>query len=66
LSGLFAASLFAAPVLEAHLGISLHAGLSAETLQLLLLVMATGFLASLIPGYRAYRLSLADGLTPRL
>jgi putative ABC transport system permease protein len=66
LSGLFAASFFAAPVLEAHLGISLHAGLSAETLQLLLLVMATGFLASLIPGYRAYRLSLADGLTPRL
>jgi putative ABC transport system permease protein len=44
----------------------LHAGLSAATLQLLLLVMATGFLASLIPGYRAYRLSLADGLTPRL
>ena len=66
LSGLFAASFFAAPVLEAHLGISLHPGLSAETLQLLLLVMAIGFLASLIPGYRAYRLSLADGLTPRL
>jgi putative ABC transport system permease protein len=66
LSGLFATSFFAAPVLEAHLGISLHAGLSAETFQLLLLVMATGFLASLIPGYRAYRLSLADGLTPRL
>jgi putative ABC transport system permease protein len=66
LSGLFAASFFAAPVFEAQLGISLQAGLSAETLQLLLLVMATGFLASLIPGYRAYRLSLADGLTPRL
>lgn len=66
LSGLFAASLFAGPALEAHLGISLHAGLSTDTLQLLLLVMATGFLASLIPGYRAYRLSLADGLTPRL
>jgi len=66
LSGLFAASFFAASMLEAHLGITLHAGLSPETLQLLLLVMATGFLASLIPGYRAYRLSLADGLTPRL
>jgi putative ABC transport system permease protein len=48
------------------LGISLRAGISVETLELLLLVMATGFLASLIPGYRAYRLSLADGLTPRL
>jgi putative ABC transport system permease protein len=66
LAGLFAASVFAAPVLEAHLGISLRAGISVETLELLLLVMATGFLASLIPGYRAYRLSLADGLTPRL
>jgi len=25
-----------------------------------------GLVASLLPGYRAYRLSLADGLTPRL
>ena len=29
-------------------------------------VVAVGVLASLVPGYRAYRLSLADGLTPRL
>jgi putative ABC transport system permease protein len=29
-------------------------------------VVAVGLLASLVPGYRAYRLSLADGLTPRL
>jgi putative ABC transport system permease protein len=33
---------------------------------LLASVVAVGVLASLIPGYRAYRLSLADGLTPRL
>ena len=65
--GLTALGLFAAPILEAHLGISFAAGmLSAEAWQLLLLVMTTGFLVSLIPGYRAYRLSLADGLTPRL
>ena len=40
--------------------------ISAEALRMLVLVMATGFLVSLIPGYRAYRISLADGLTPRL
>ena len=28
-------------------------------------VLAAGLLASLLPGWRAYRLSLADGLTPR-
>jgi len=27
-------------------------------------VLAAGFLASLVPGWRAYRLSLADGLSP--
>jgi putative ABC transport system permease protein len=67
LISLVALSHFAAPFLETHLGISLAAGLiSTEALRLLLLVMVTGFLVSLIPGYRAYRISLADGLTPRL
>jgi putative ABC transport system permease protein len=28
-------------------------------------VVAAGFGASLVPGWRAYRLSLADGLSPR-
>jgi putative ABC transport system permease protein len=28
-------------------------------------VIATGLLASLVPGWRAWRMSLADGLTPR-
>ena len=27
--------------------------------------VAAGMLASLVPGWRAYRLSLADGLSPR-
>jgi putative ABC transport system permease protein len=29
------------------------------------LVLAGGLVASLLPGWRAYRLSLADGLSPR-
>jgi putative ABC transport system permease protein len=33
--------------------------------QLLLGLLACGWLASLYPGWRAYRLSLADGLSPR-
>jgi putative ABC transport system permease protein len=28
-------------------------------------VVVAGMLASLVPGWRAYRLSLADGLSPR-
>jgi putative ABC transport system permease protein len=65
--GLIVLGLFAGPMLESHLGVPLLTGrLSTEAWQLLLLVMATGFVVSLIPGYRAYRLSLADGLTPRL
>lgn len=39
---------------------------SAEEGVWLLLVLAVGTLASLYPAWRAYRLSLADGLTPRL
>jgi len=38
---------------------------SAEWL-LMGLVLAGGWLASLLPGWRAYRLSLADGLSPRI
>jgi putative ABC transport system permease protein len=65
--GLAALSHFGAPYLEGHLGVSLSAEVvSPEALKLLLLVMATGFLVGLAPGYRAYRMSLADGLTPRL
>lgn len=33
---------------------------------LLAAVLGCGWLASLVPGYRAYRLSLADGLSPRI
>lgn len=33
---------------------------------LLLAILAVGLLASLVPGWRAWRMSLADGLTPRV
>lgn len=56
----------AGPMIQSRFGIGLS--LSAPTLSqwgLLASVVAAGFLASLVPGWRAYRLSLADGLSPR-
>jgi putative ABC transport system permease protein len=56
----------AGPVIQSRFGIGLT--LSAPTLAqwaLLAAVVAAGFLASLVPGWRAYQLSLADGLSPR-
>jgi len=55
------------PWLEAQYGLLLKLSLpSVEELRLLGLVIMVGTLASMLPGYRAYRLSLADGLTPRV
>ena len=55
-----------APWLQLHYGIGLTpAAPSATQWGLLGAVLAAGFLASLVPGWRAYRLSLADGLSPR-
>ncbi|VTU39526.1 lipoprotein releasing system, transmembrane protein, LolC/E family [Variovorax sp. PBS-H4] len=54
------------PWLQAHFGLALS--LSEPTLRewaLLAALLAAGWLASLLPGVRAYRLSLADGLSPR-
>ena len=56
----------AGPWIQTQFGITLK--LSAPTLaQWILLgsVLLAGLLASLVPGWRAYRLSLADGLSPR-
>ncbi|MCI4428195.1 MAG: ABC transporter permease, partial [Burkholderiales bacterium] len=56
----------AGPWVQSRFGITLQ--LSAPTLsQWLLLgaIVASGLLASLVPGWRAYRLSLADGLSPK-
>ena len=67
--GLVAAALGIAllsPWLQAQFGLALS--LSEPTLNewtLLAGLLAAGWLASLLPGVRAYRLSLADGLSPR-
>jgi putative ABC transport system permease protein len=50
----------------AHYGLTVSPlSIGGSELALLAAVVAVGLLASLLPGYRAYRLLLADGLTPR-
>lgn len=57
----------AGPVLQQRLGILLQPGAPALTQwAVLAAVLGAGMLASLLPAWRAYRLSLADGLSPRL
>jgi putative ABC transport system permease protein len=61
-----AAVLWAGPWIQAQFGVSLMAGApTAQQWALLAAVVAAGMLASLLPGWRAYRLSLADGLSPK-
>ncbi|RZL86776.1 MAG: ABC transporter permease [Variovorax sp.] len=55
------------PWLQSQFGLALR--LTEPTLNewtLLASLLAAGWLASLLPGVRAYRLSLADGLSPRI
>ena len=67
LAGLTIAGGAAAPWLLNKFAIVLTYGApTANELGLLAAVIATGLLASLIPGWRAWRMSLADGLTPRI
>ncbi|MDY7579327.1 ABC transporter permease [Herbaspirillum sp. RTI4] len=62
LSGLL---LVCGPQLASHYGITLHLSWpTANEYRLLGGIVLAGFLASLLPGIRAYRMSLADGLTP--
>lgn len=64
---LMAASAIFAPYVQANYGLSIGTVLmTAEELPLLGAIIGVGLLASVIPGYRAYRLSLIDGLTPRI
>ena len=59
--------LLLAPWLQANYGLTLQAGLPRPAeWRLLAGIVAVGATASLMPGWRAYRLSLADGMTPRL
>lgn len=61
------ATLAGAPLLQERFGIVLQTRLlSTDEFRLLAGVVVAGTLASLAPGWRAYRLSLADGLVPRL
>jgi putative ABC transport system permease protein len=56
----------AGPWMQARFGITLQPGaLTAGQWRLLAGVLTAGITASLVPGWRAYRLSLADGLSPR-
>jgi putative ABC transport system permease protein len=52
---------------QTHFGIALQLRPPSNNEFLLLAaVLVGGWLASLVPGFRAYRLSLADGLSPRI
>ena len=64
---LYAATAWAGPLLLEHFGLPLQARmLGGEELTLLGAVAAVGLVASLIPGWQAYRYSLSDGLAPRI
>lgn len=61
------AMLAGAPLVQARWGLVLAPQLlTLAELQWLGLVLGVSVLASLVPGWRAYRLSLADGLVPRI
>jgi len=61
-----AAVLAAGPWVQERFGISLAASApTAAQWGLFAAVLCAGMLASLVPGWRAYRMSLADGLSPR-
>ena len=67
LSLLAVASAIGAPLLRQQVGLMLHTALPAPgEWRLLLAVIGVGMLAGLVPGLRAYRHALADGLTPRI
>ena len=60
------AILVLAPVAQTAFGIHLSLQLTTGNEWLLLAsILVTGLIASLVPGWRAWRMSLADGLTPR-
>lgn len=61
-----AAVVLAGPWAQQHLGVALSHGAPTLTQWAWLgAVLVAGMLAGLVPGWRAYRMSLADGLSPR-
>ncbi len=64
---MYAVLAVAAPLIQAELGLKITLGLlTGWQWRLLGMVMLAGILAGLIPGWRAWRNSLADGLSVRL
>jgi putative ABC transport system permease protein len=58
---------FGQPLIEARLGLHLGLGMpKPREWQLLAAVLATGLLVGLLPGWRAYKMSLSSGLSLRL
>ena len=56
-----------APIVQAHFGLIIQLRVVSMTeLTWLSAIIGAALLASLVPGYRAYKASLADGLSPRL
>lgn len=61
-----AATWLAADAVRQHTGVNLDvSGLSAGQWPLLAAILVCACLVSLVPGWRAYRLALQDGLSPR-
>ncbi len=55
------------PLLESQFGLFLEIGMPGPyELKLLVIVFISGVLCGLIPGYRAYRYTVSDGMTVRL
>ena len=55
------------PLLTSQFGVTLRSlAVSSDELVLLACIVCAGCIASLLPAWRAYRLSLSDGLTPRI
>lgn len=67
IAALIAALIMLGPWLQATFGLTLHPA-EPTSIQWIMLagLIASGWLASLLPGWRAYRLALADGLSPRI
>ena len=64
---LYGLLLVAMPIIEARYGIYIAlGGLSPYELLLLGIVLLAGFIVGALPSYRAYKLSLADGLSMRI
>ncbi|MET0068039.1 MAG: ABC transporter permease [Candidatus Thiodiazotropha sp.] len=64
---LYSLLLIARPIIEARYGIYIElGGLTPHELLLLGIVLLAGFVVGMLPSYRAYRLSLADGLSIRI